>query len=227
VLTESTSSNRRLAALVALAALTVFVVAAVCVRVLYTGTPGYLNLVWNLVLAWVPFVVALGVYDGYRRRAGALPLLAGGAVWLLFLPNAPYLVTDVALLRHVGGAPVWFDVVLVSSAAWAGLLLGFLSLYLMHAVVSRIVGALNAWAFVVAVLALSSFGIYLGRFQRWNSWDVVTRPKLLLGDIAERAVDPFSNGRAVAVTVLFTVFLTLTYAVFYSVARLALDERRA
>ncbi len=223
---EATFSRRRLAALVALAALSAFAVAAVCVRVLYTGTPGYLNLVWNLVLAWVPFVVALVVYDGYRRRVGALPLLAGGAVWLLFLPNAPYLVTDLGLLRHVEGAPVWFDVVLVSSAAWAGLLLGFLSLYLVHSVVRRVVGTLSAWAFVVVVLALSSFGIYLGRFQRWNSWDVVTRPRLLLGNIAERAVDPLSHGRAVAVTVLFTVFLTLTYAVFFSVARLALDERR-
>ena len=226
MLTESTSSNRRLAALVALAALTAFVVAAVCVRVLYTGTPGYLNLVWNLVLAWVPFVVALVVYDGYRRRAGALALLAGGAIWLLFLPNAPYLVTDLGLLRHVEGAPVWFDVVLVSSAAWTGLLLGFLSLYLVHSVVRRIVGALTAWAFAVTVLTLSSFGIYLGHFQRWNSWDVFTRPRLLLREVAERAQDPLTNGRAVAVTVMFTVFLTLTYAAFYSVARLALDERR-
>ena len=134
---------------------------------------------WNLLLAWIPFVVALHVYDGYRRQASRLSLWAGGLLWLVFFPNAPYIVTDFKHLRTWTGAPIWFDVVLVSAAAWCGLLLGFMSLYLLQAVVRRALGTVNAWVFVFAVLALSSFGIYLGRFLRWNSWDVFTRPGVL------------------------------------------------
>lgn len=226
---RSSRSDRRLATLLALGALTAFAVALVGVRVFYTGTPVYGNLVWNLFLAWIPFVVALLVCDGFRWGAPRPALVAGAAVWLLFLPNAPYLVTDLKLLREWGGAPIWFDIVLVSTAAWTGLLLGFASLSLMHSVGRRIVGTLAAWLLVLAVLALTSFGVFLGRFQRWNSWDVVTRPRLLLGELLERGADPLGQGRAVAATVLFTVFLTLTYAVFHSLVRVGAgaEERRS
>jgi uncharacterized membrane protein len=141
-------------------------------------------------------------------------------LWLLFLPNAPYLVTD---LKHVGrgdGVPVLYDVLLLSAAAWTGLLLGLTSLFLMHAIARRVVGAVNAWALVVGVLGLSSFGIYLGRVLRWNSWDVFVRPGSLLSTIANGALHPLSHPRPVAVTVLFTSFLLVSYLVFYSLARM-------
>src|ERR687897_282870 len=118
---KAATSNRRLATLLSLLALTAFCVALVAFRVAYTGDGTYLNLVWNLVLAWVPFVVALVVYDASRRGAPTIALVAGGALWLLFFPNAPYLVTDLGHLQSHFGAPVWFDVVLLSTAAWAGL----------------------------------------------------------------------------------------------------------
>ena len=138
------------------------------------------NLVWNLFLAWIPFAIALYIYDGYRRarcacRSGA------GAVWLVFFPNAPYIVTDFKWLRVSAGAPLWYDVVLVSAAAWCGLLLGFVSLYLMQAVIRRL-WARSCVALRLRHLALGSFGVYLGRFQRWNSWDVFTRPRVLAQD---------------------------------------------
>jgi uncharacterized membrane protein len=149
------------------------------------------------------------------------PLLALALLWLLFLPNAPYIITD---LKHVGvggGVPVLYDVLLLSAAAWTGLLLGLTSLFLMHAVARRVIGAANAWAFVVAVLALSSFGIYLGRVQRWNSWDVFVRPGSLLGEIASGLVHPLSHPRPIALTVLLTSFLLASYLVFYSLARIS------
>lgn len=218
-----TASRRRLAVLLGLLALSGFVVALLAARVAYTGSLVYGNLVWNLFLAWIPFALAIGVYDGARRGARRSALVAGGALWLLFFPNAPYIVTDFQHLRWWDNAPIWFDVVLVSTAAWTGLLLGFVSLYLIQAVVARLAGAVNAWALVLVVLALSSYGIYLGRFERWNSWDVFGEPRLLLESVRESLVDP--SARPVAVTVLFTAFLTLTYAVFYSVVRLGSGER--
>jgi uncharacterized membrane protein len=209
-------SDRRLATLGSLLGLTLLVYAMVAVRVAYSDNLHYTALVWNLFLAWIPFVVALVVYDRYERGSTGLPLLAGGVVWLLFFPNAPYIVTDLRYLGSWDGAPVWFDVVLASAAAWAGLALGFLSLYLMQAVVRRLLGTLNAWLFVLGVLALGSFGIYLGRFQRWNSWDVFTQPGALLNDLQAGLSAPADQAKALAVTVLFTAFLGATYLVFYS-----------
>jgi uncharacterized membrane protein len=217
-------SDRRLAILASLAGLSGLVVAMVTVRVAYSGNSENAALVWNLFLAWIPFVLALQVYEGYRRGAARVYLLVGGVLWLLFFPNAPYIVTDFKWLRDSTGAPIWYDVVLVSAGAWAGLLLGFISLYLMQAVVRRALGALNAWLFVLFALVLSSFGIYLGRFQRSNSWDVFVRPRTFAGDVWTRLADPDEYARVVAVTVLFTAFLAATYLVFYSFARATVRE---
>jgi uncharacterized membrane protein len=218
---RSELSDRRRAAFASLGLLSLFAVALIVVRVGYTMRPEGLGLVWNLFLAWVPFALAVAVYDGVRRGVSSVALAAGGFLWLLFFPNAPYIVTDFGHLERWTGAPKWFDVVVLTAFAWCGLLLGLLSLYLMHAVARRLVGAVNAWAFVVVVLALSSFGIYLGRFERWNSWNVFTSPRMLLADTLEELADV----RAVSVTVLFTAFLTATYLVFYSFMRLAALER--
>jgi uncharacterized membrane protein len=83
-----------------------------------------------------------------------------------------------------------------------------------HAIARRLVGAVGSWAFVVAVLGLSSLGVYLGRFERWNSWDVFAQPASLLSDIGGWLSDPLEHGRAVAVMVLFTAFLTFAYGLF-------------
>lgn len=218
-------SHRRLATVASLAGLTALVVAMVAVRVAYSGNSYYEALVWNLLLAWIPFAVALRVYDGYRHQAARVPLWAGGILWLVFFPNAPYIVTDFKWLRTWTGAPIWYDVVLVSAAAWCGLLLGFMSLYLMQAVVRRAAGTIQAWLFVLTVLALSSFGIYLGRFLRWNSWHVFTRPGDLAADVWPRLVHPLEYPKTIAVTGLFTAFLAMTYLVFYSLAGQSLQER--
>ena len=162
-----------------LAGLSLFVVGMLAVRMLYTGTSVHGWLAWNLFLAWVPFLLALLLYERARAGASWRVLVPLGLLWLAFFPNAPYLITDLKHLGHGAQVPVLYDVLLLSAAAWLGLLLGLSSLFLVHAIARRLVGALDAWALVVAVLALSSFGIYLGRVQRWNSWDVVVHPQSL------------------------------------------------
>ena len=137
-------SDRRLAILGSLLGLTLLVYALVGVRVVYSGSEHYGALIWNLFLAWIPFALALAVYDGFRRGASRTLLLTGGALWLLFFPNAPYIVTDLKHLRTWEGAPIWYDVVMASAAAWAGLARGVVSLYLMQTGVRRLVGAGHA-----------------------------------------------------------------------------------
>jgi uncharacterized membrane protein len=113
-------------------------------------------LVWNLILAWAPLILALLVYDGYRRGTTLVRLAPALALWLLFLPNAPYIVTDFVHLSARSRAPLWFDGVELPAFAWTGMLLGFVSLYLVHAVLRHRLGAPAGWCVVLGVLALAS-----------------------------------------------------------------------
>lgn len=211
-------SRRRLAIVASLVGLSALVLAMTAVRVVYTGNDYNTNLVWNLFLAWLPFGLAVYVYDGYRKGLGRLQLGAAAGLWLLFFPNALYIVTDFKWLRDSAGMPVLYDILLISAAAWGGLLLGFTSLYLMQRVVERAYGVVQAWAFALATLALGAFGVYLGRFERWNSWDVFTRPRLIVQDLLPHVAHPQDHPRALAVMVLFTAFLAMSYLVFYAFA---------
>jgi uncharacterized membrane protein len=212
---RSSFSDRRIAVVASLAVLSLFVLAMAVARVLYTRSLDNAGIAWNLFLAWIPFVLALVVYA--RARSLARPsLIALAGLWLLFFPNAPYIVTDLKHVGDGGGVPVLYDVLFLSAAAWAGLLLGLASLYLMHAVARRLVGVVSAWGLVVGILAASSFGIYLGRVQRWNSWDVFVRPQELLGQMAHGF-----HAAPLALTVLLTSFLLASYLVFYSFARMS------
>ena len=204
-----------------LAGLSLFVVGMLAVRMLYTGTSVHGWLAWNLFLAWVPFLLALLLYERARAGASWRGLVPLGLLWLAFFPNAPYLITDLKHLGHGAQVPVLYDVLLLSAAAWLGLLLGLSSLFLVHAIARRLVGALDAWALVVAVLALSSFGIYLGRVQRWNSWDVVVHPQSLALQIGGGLLHPLNHPRPLGLTVLLTSFLLVSYLVLYSFARLS------
>jgi uncharacterized membrane protein len=212
---RSSFSDRRIAVVASLAMLSLFVVAMIIGRVLYTRSGEHAGIAWNLCLAWVPFVLALVVYA--RARAMSAPtLVAISVLWLLFFPNAPYIVTDLKHIGEAGAIPVLYDVLFLSAAAWTGLLLGLTSLFLMHAVARRLLGSVSAWALVVGVLVASSFGIYLGRVQRWNSWDVFVRPDALLGQLADGL-----HAQPLALTVLLTSFLLASYLVFYSLARMS------
>jgi uncharacterized membrane protein len=212
-------SGRRLAVLAVLAALSVLVTVMVAIRMSTTGSPGYANLVWNLFLAWIPLVFALVVYDGARRGVRGPWLLGLGALWLLFLPNAPYLVTDLKYLSEFHAAPKWFDAIMAGTAAFTGVALGSISLVLVHSVARSRLGALWAWVGVWAVLGLSSVGVFLGRVQRFNSWDVFTDPKPILEDVAKGLTSPHDYPKIVAATVVFSGFLLGAYVVFYALAR--------
>src|SRR5689334_22707020 len=134
---RSSFSDRRIAVVASLAILSLFAIAMIAGRVVYTRTFEHAGIAWNLVLAWVPFVLALVIYERARSGVSRPALLGLSALWLLFFPNAPYILTD---LKHVGlgsGIPILYDVLLLSAAAWTGLILGLASLFLMHSVARR------------------------------------------------------------------------------------------
>ena len=176
--------------------------------------------VWNLVLAWLPLLFALRVYRlAGRRPARWWPLALAAGLWFFFFPNAPYLVTDFLHLKLRPPVPEWFDIVMMMSFAWTGLLLGYLSLQLMQETVRLRKGTRWGWVFAVAMLALGSLGIYIGRFARWNSWDVIVRPHGLAGDIFHRA-DLKSNPEMLAFVLTFLCFSLLSYATLHALTHL-------
>jgi uncharacterized membrane protein len=215
------ASRRRLVTVHGLVAVSLFCVALVLVRFARSGSTEYMALIWNLFLAWIPFVLAVVVYDRWRRHGAGLAVLVIAALWLLFFPNAPYIVTDFVHLKHRHEAPYWYDAVTVSAFAWTGLLLGFASLFLMQTVVRQWRGVVSGWAFVGVALALGSVGIYLGRFLRLNSWDAVEHPRVLPSILHAVARDPFAYREAIGVTVLFTLALGFAYVLLYNFAVVA------
>lgn len=168
--------------------------------------PDLLFLPWNLFLALVPWVAALAATSARSR----LLAFAAGGVWLLFLPNAPYLVTDLVHLRDRPGVPHLFDVVLFATFGLAGSVLGWDSLARVHRRIVTVVGRRVAAAAVAGVVLLAGLGVYLGRFERWNSWDALLRPAPVLADLASALASP----RAVAFTLLFAAYVGAGYGFF-------------
>ena len=180
-------------------------------RVLMTGRLLFLFLIWNLFLALIPFAIStmLGIAKGPLRARLLVPV---GAAWLLFFPNAPYILTDLFHLERRAGVPFWYDLALILSCAWNGLMLAYASLADMQRLVQRRLGTGAGWAFATVALLLSSFGIYLGRYLRFNSWDVLANPLTLFYDIVNRILHPFSFPGTWGVTLVFGVFLLIGYS---------------
>ena len=181
------------------------------------GAVEYRYLVWNLTLAWVPLVLALVLYGAYRRRHTPAELVAIGAAWLVFLPNAPYVLTDFVHLAP--GHPV-FDSLVIGSFAFTALALGFASLLLVQIVVTRKAGAPAGWLVALSALFLASIGVYLGRVHRFNSWDVITRPRLVVWTMVQGLADPFAHLQILFFVAAGAGFLALAYVALYGVADL-------
>lgn len=151
-------------------------------RVGYSGRLVYAFLVWNLFLAWVPWLLASFAATALARGRRGVAALALGA-WLLFLPNAPYVLTDFLHLRARAPVPLWYDVLLLGTAALTGLFAGAYSLVRVETALEARVDPRLVRLGIAAVILLSGFGIYLGRFERWNSWDLLLSPLELLASV--------------------------------------------
>ncbi len=177
----------------------------------YTDTKTFLFLNWNVLLAVVPYAITTlaVIYPPIKNSSFRLFTLM--AVWLLFFPNAPYILTDLFHLRKNTGMPIWFDLTLILFFAWTGLLFGFLSL---RDVQQSLMARMNArWALIITsvLIFIGSFGIYLGRYLRWNSWDVLNEPFSIIYQIGDRFVNPIAHSRTWGMTIFFGLFLNVVY----------------
>jgi uncharacterized membrane protein len=168
------------------------------------------GLLWNLFLATIPLVCSAAFQAASARNRS---VLAGVYLflWLLFLPNAPYILTDLIHLKVQSPVPLWYQLALFLSCAGTGTLLGYLSLLNVHSVIEQRFSKTTGWAIAVGALMLCGFGIYVGRFLRWNSWDAFTRPVQLLRSVLGQFIDPGPHPHPIAVTLVFSTGLIIGY----------------
>lgn len=196
----------------ALAAASLVACALVGLRVVLTGEDFLVWMPSNLFLASVPYGIAIVI----RRLARARPhgsglLVAPTVAWLLFFPNAPYVLTDFVHL-HAGSASRFaYDAVLLAYFTAVCLALGLASLHIVHTVVRDRLGARAGWAFVATVSMLAGVGVWMGRVLRWNSWDVVGRPRELLTTTIEAVLHPWNHAGAFIFSAAFGLGLLAAY----------------
>jgi uncharacterized membrane protein len=182
-----------------------------CVRVATTGYLTYVFLLWNLFLAFVPYVISHRLSRNIRVMENKWMLARWLLVWLLFIPNSFYILTDFFHLTDIRSAPQWFDLLLLLSFAWNGLVFGIVSVRQVEVILYAISGRRFSFFVVFVVMWLNAFGIYIGRFLRYNSWDVITDPFSLFTDMLSMLVSPFDNKMEWGMISCYAVFMTLLY----------------
>jgi uncharacterized membrane protein len=224
LLTSFSHNKYRLIMFVLLASATVFSVAIWRVRAEFSGSERYAFLIWNLFLAWIPFIISYFTYTlTVRRRWIYLFIPIAAFLWLIFFPNAPYILTDFQHLAYGSDdLPVWYDVLMLVWFAFTGLLLGIVSLFLMQEIVRREFGPRVGWMFVVTVAGLSAAGVYMGRFLHWNSWDILRDPTGIALYSFQRAQNP--SLQSIGFIGLFAAFLLFLYITLYTFGHLLVER---
>ena len=185
-----------------------FTMTLLCIRIARTHELTYIFYAWNMVLAVIPFVFSRRLE--HQSKFGLIACLFIGG-WLLFFPNAPYIITDLFHYKEREPVPKWYDLLLVTSAAWNGLLLGIASLMQVETFLAKHIKAIWVRLAVFASMVLCGYGIYIGRFLRFNSWNVVTKPSRLANASAHHILQPQDNLKLWGFTFLFAAMFGIIY----------------
>ena len=188
-----------------------FSVVLVMARIAYTGKYTFIWLIWNLVLAWIPYVISSWLQQRSAVQTNRLKFAAVSLVWLLFIPNSFYILTDLFHLGKFTNVPNWFDLTLIISFAWNGLLLGVLSVRQMEKIMQPHLRGKHELLFIYPIMWLNALGVYIGRYPRFNSWDILTNPFKLITYLIELICHPIQWKYAWGMVACFSIFMTLVY----------------
>ncbi|MFP4845440.1 DUF1361 domain-containing protein [Winogradskyella sp. PE311] len=189
-----------------------FSIVVLLVRIKLNKSFFYLFLLWNVFLAIIPYAITM--YLNTKESISNLKLSLWFLVWLAFLPNAPYIVTDLVHIRIGNDALLWLDVLVILSFALSGLLLFYLSILDFQKLICKKLKKLPTEISTICLLLLCGFGVYLGRFLRYNSWEIISNPKILISDILNIIISPLQNADAWLFTLGFGGFLVVGYGIF-------------
>lgn len=191
------------------------------VRVVESDSFRYVFLVWNLILAALPPLLAWALVTRLRKHSWAgWQQLGLTVLWIVFLPNSFYLLTDFIHLRQTYEASLLFDIGMLTSFVITGLIMGCISIYLVHTELRKRIRPGQAWVLVAGLFLASSFALCLGRFTRWNTWDILLKPAGLLFDVSDRFINPAVHSQTYIVTGVFFVVLLSIYWVIWEAAQL-------
>jgi uncharacterized membrane protein len=196
--------------LIVVAGLLLWCVFLIAVRFRVSGSGYYLFLYDNLFLACLPLILSTALRFAHRLKWHVIFKCVLFGLWLLFLPNAPYIMTDIVHLNRAPHGTAWFDLAMLLSCSGTGLLVGYLSLADVQGMVARRFSSLYGWIFALVSLVLSGFAIYIGRFLRWNSWDILIDPMRIFTAIGT-LLHPLTDTRPLSVTMIFSVILAFGY----------------
>lgn len=191
-----------------------FTIFLIIFRFLYFGHLDFVFYLWNLFLAIIPLMISRQLYKWKKLNLTVFPVLF---CWLLFLPNAPYIITDIFHFYERPPVPKWFDLLLVTSAAWNGLMLGIVSLMQVEHFLRLHLSSFKVNISIGAIILSCAYGIYVGRFLRFNSWDVVTNTNALVRQLGSSVIYPKQHVSIWAFTMFFGSLLWLVY---YTVKKL-------
>lgn len=178
------------------------------VRFMYAGTTDYSFYGWNTFLAAIPYLASTQLLKRKKIHIASIGLLV---LWLLFFPNAPYIITDLFHYEERPLVPYWYDLVLVISGAWNGLILGLFSLMNVEIFLTRYLRPALVKLSVFISLFLCGYGVFIGRFLRFNSWDVVNDPRSIAYTAAHHVLMPQHYQKLWVFTILFSVLLGIIY----------------
>ena len=187
-------------------------------RIMYTGDLLFSFLIWNLFLAYIPLVLSARV-EVCIKKNNRWTMLVLTFAWLLFIPNSFYIITDLFHLDMNHGVPLWYDLALLLSFAWNGLLFGIVSVRQMENAIDRYFNRRLHLLFILPVMFLNAFGIYVGRFLRFNSWDVLASPLQLAGDIAYLFLHPIRNRFDWSMIICYAMLMTVIYLTIKKLAK--------
>lgn len=176
----------------------------------------YDYLVWNLFLAWLPLVFAVRLVSLLKRKLwSSWEGLAVSVLWLVFLPNSFYMISDFIHLQEIQRVDILYDAVMFTSFIYTGVALGFSSLYLIHLQLRRRLSTRAAAGWIAVTLFICSAAVYVGRDLRWNSWDILTNPGGLLFDISDRLQHPAAYPQMLVTIITFFILLTSMYSLLW------------
>ena len=184
-------------------------------RIYWSQKVVFQNLIWNLFLAWLPYLFCLGVAVIHQARPSWwLAMIIPAVLWLLFLPNALYIVTDFIHLKDQETIPIWYDAGFISITAWTGLFLAVVSLYTVQKIVHSYAGKIAGWGFSLIIIGSSGYGVYLGRFLRWNSWDILREPLEIISNSLSPIANPLQYKDKIVFIIMYTALYLVTYLAF-------------
>jgi uncharacterized membrane protein len=192
-----------------------FAIALNILRVILFGSVAFIYILWNILLATIPFVIS-SILLRYTKKENIIKpfFIMGFILWLLFLPNAPYVITDFIHLGRIHSVPVMFDIFVLFSSAWVSLLMGLYSLFHMEKILLLKFSNKITSIFISIIILFTSFGIYLGRFLRFNSWDVFTSHRFLLSSVWKMFSNSNNYINVYGYTFLFFIFIYISYLSF-------------